>query len=143
MKLKFQQKIILNYIMVHAKENLNLVFITTRNHFKIEVTKRSFQIHWRQLKGKSENYNVRWKLSIYATLYKCGTRNCDLCQTEKYVIARANQEHLLNKRTEIISKCHHRNKYLIKKLSNVVLDLWLKRLILYSLAIILKSDSHI
>ena len=96
-----------------------------------------------QLKDKSENYNIRWKLSIYATPYKCDARNCDLCQTEKYVIARPNQEHLLNKRTEIISKCHHRNKYLIKKLSNVVLDLQLKRLILYSLAIILKSDSHI
>ena len=43
MKLKFQQKIILNYIMVHAKANLNPLFITTRNHFKIEVMKLSFQ----------------------------------------------------------------------------------------------------
>ena len=43
MKLKFQQKTILNYIMVHAKENLNLVFITKRNHFEIEVMKQSFQ----------------------------------------------------------------------------------------------------
>ena len=51
---------------------------------------------------------------MYATPYKCGTRRCDLCLTEKYVIAHADQEHLLNKRTEIISKCRHRNKYLIK-----------------------------
>ena len=29
--------------MVHAKENLNLVFITIRNHFQIEVMKWSFQ----------------------------------------------------------------------------------------------------
>ena len=43
MKLKFQHKIILNYIMVHAKENLNLAFTTTRNHFEIDVIKRSFQ----------------------------------------------------------------------------------------------------
>ena len=43
MKLKFQQKIILNYIMVHAKENLNLLFTPTRNYFEIEVMKRSFQ----------------------------------------------------------------------------------------------------
>ena len=50
---------------------------------------------------------------MYATPYKFGTRRCDLCLTEKYVIARANQEHLLNKITEI-SKCRHRNKGLIK-----------------------------
>ena len=43
MKLKFQQKIILDFIAVHAKENLNLGFIATRNHFEIGVMKRSFQ----------------------------------------------------------------------------------------------------
>ena len=51
---------------------------------------------------------------MYAKPYKCGTRRCDLCLTEKCVIASADQEHLLNKRTEIISECRHRNKYLIK-----------------------------
>ena len=51
---------------------------------------------------------------MYATSYKCGARRCDLCLTEKYVIAHADQEHLLNKRTESISKCRHRNKFLIK-----------------------------
>ena len=55
-----------------------------------------------------------WKIFMYATLYKYGTRSCDLWLTEKYVIARADQEHLLNKKTEIISKCYHRKKYLIK-----------------------------
>ena len=34
---------------------------------------------------------------------KCNTRRCDQCLTKKYVIARADQDHLLNKRTEIIS----------------------------------------
>ena len=67
-----------------------------------------------QLKDESKSYNIRWIISMYATPYKCGTRRCDLCLTEKYVIARADQEHLLNKRTQIISKCCHRNKYLIK-----------------------------
>ena len=51
---------------------------------------------------------------MYATPYKCGKRRCDLCLIEKYFIVRADQEHLLNKRTEIISKCRHRNKYLMK-----------------------------
>ena len=55
---------------------------------------------------------------MYATIYKYGTRRCDLSLAEEFVIAHADHEHL-NKKTEIISKCHHRNKYLIK---NVVLD---------------------
>ena len=67
-----------------------------------------------QLKDESKSYNRRWNMFMYATPYKYGTRRCDLCLTEKYVIARADQEHLLNKRTEIISKYRHRNKYLIK-----------------------------
>ena len=67
-----------------------------------------------QLKDKSKSYNIHWNISMYATSYKRGTRSCNLCLTEKYVIACADQEHLLNKRTEIISKFGHRNKYLIK-----------------------------
>ena len=67
-----------------------------------------------QPKDESKSYNIRWNIFMYETPYKCGTRRCDLCLTEKYVIARADQEHLLNKRTEIISKCRHRNKYLMK-----------------------------
>ena len=52
---------------------------------------------------------------MYATPYKCGTRRSNLWPTEKYVTARADQEHLLNKRTKIIYKGYLRNKYLIKK----------------------------
>ena len=33
--------------------------------------------------------------------------------TEKYIIARANQNNLLNKRTELIPKRRHRNKYIL------------------------------
>ena len=68
MKLKFQQKIILNYIMVHAKENLNLVFITTRNHFKIEVTKRSFQSTLKATEGQ-----IRKLQRTLEIIYICNT----------------------------------------------------------------------
>ena len=114
MKSKCQKKIILNYIFVHLKENLNLVFTTTQYHFEIEVMKWSFQSTFGNRSCESKNYNIRWKLFMYATPYKCVTKRCDLCLTEKYVIACADLEHLLNKRTEIISKCCHRNKYLKK-----------------------------
>ena len=37
-----------------------------------------------------------------------------LCLKGKYIVARADKKHLLDIRTEIISQCFHRNKYLIK-----------------------------
>ena len=67
-----------------------------------------------QLNYKSKNYNVIWKIFMYAMPNKSSTRYCDLCLTEKYVIACAYQEDLLNKRTEIIFKCCCRNKSLTK-----------------------------
>ena len=54
---------------------------------------------------------------MYPTPYKCDTRRWDLYLTGKYAITSAGQENFLKRRTEILSKCHHRNKYLIKKCS--------------------------
>ena len=68
------------------------------------------------LKNAGIHYNITWSIAAYASAYRCGTRRCDLCITEKYIIARANQKNLLNKRTEIISKCRHRNKFILKNI---------------------------
>ena len=51
----------------------------------------------------------------YASRYKCGTRRCDLFVTEKMTIALADPKVLLNKRTELISKCLDRNKFILSK----------------------------
>ena len=40
--------------------------------------------------------------------------------TEKYIIARANQNNLLNKRTELASKCWHRNKCILKNIWHIL-----------------------
>ena len=61
--------------------------------------------HICHLKRNGTEFNLKWNIAMYATPYRCGTRRCDLCLTEKYTIAQANQNNLLNKRTEIISKC--------------------------------------
>ena len=54
---------------------------------------------------------VDWRIERQAHKYKCGTRRCDLCLTEKLVIATADKSTMLNKRSEIISACPHRTKY--------------------------------
>ena len=72
--------------------------------------------HIWKLQDKGINFNVKWSVAAYASTYRCGSRRCDLCLTEKYVTARANHKNLLNKRTELISKCRHRNKYILKNI---------------------------
>ena len=66
--------------------------------------------HIWKLQDKDFNFKVKWSVAAYASTYRCGSRRCDLCLTEKCVTARANHKNLLNKRTELISKCRHKNK---------------------------------
>ena len=41
-------------------------------------------------------------------------KRCSSCQYEKLEIALHKEDNLLNKRSEVISKCRHRNKYKLK-----------------------------
>ena len=85
-----------------------------RHQYHEQDTERSKHI-WK-LQYKGINFNVKWSVTTYASTYRCGSRRCDLCSTEKYVIARVNHKNLLNKRTELISKCRHRKKYILKNI---------------------------
>ena len=42
-------------------------------------------------------------------------KRCELCLTEKLIIAKADPKTLLNKTSEIISKCRHHNKFTLKR----------------------------
>ena len=54
---------------------------------------------------------IRWEIAQRSVPYQCGSRRCDLCISEKTIIALADPEPLLNKRTELVSCCRHRSKY--------------------------------
>lgn len=47
--------------------------------------------------------------------YRGGMRTCDLCLTEKLCILDSQHKNLLNKRREILNKCRHMNKFLLRK----------------------------
>ena len=103
--------------MGQMMENSSFGIIIIRNSFEIEVmnTKLNSQNIW-ELKDNNTEFYLKWSIAAYASPYRCGTRRCDLCLTEKYLIARAEQKNLLNKRIELMSKCRHRNKYILKNL---------------------------
>ena len=63
-------------------------------------------------------YSIKWSIVAKTHPYVCGSGRCDLCLTEKLHIARSNHERMLNSRSEILSKCRHKNKYLLQAVRN-------------------------
>ena len=55
--------------------------------------------------------SIKWEIARRSRPYNCGTRRCNLCTSEKLAILLADSNTLLNKRSEIIAYCRHRNKY--------------------------------
>ena len=71
-------------------------------------------------KDSGLNPIISWKIVCHTIPYQHGGKVCSLCLAEKYAILTANDVALLNKRTELVNKCQHKNKY---KLINVKLKL--------------------
>ena len=68
--------------------------------------------YWK-LKETDAQPSVSWKIVKKANAYTPETKNCALCLNEKYEIANAESNKLLNKRNELIAKCRHKRKFLL------------------------------
>ena len=66
------------------------------------------------MKGKGEDFTIKWSVAAKASPYICGSKRCDLCLIEKVLIAKADPSTLLHKRSEIMWKCHH-HKFTLKR----------------------------
>ena len=69
--------------------------------------------HVWNLKDHGLDSNLSRGMHKMASPYQCSSKRCDLCLPEKVSIICADPDTLLNKRTELISKCRHRNKFLL------------------------------
>ena len=87
-------------------------------HIKLQEGDWTVKYVW-DLQHQHLDYEVQWSIAQRAAPYKCGTRQCDVCLSEKMVIALVDPSTLLNKRAEIVSTCRHRAKFLYDKASNV------------------------
>ena len=70
-----------------------------------------------KLKAKRILFSLKWEIVTHARPYRSGSKRCNLCLSEKVAIARCNHKGLLNKRTELLNKCRHKNKFM---LANVI-----------------------
>jgi hypothetical protein len=85
--------------------------------FKILKYKNDTELSKQVWKLKDENLNpvVRWKILRQCKAYDPSTKSCKLCLNEKYEILSYKDANLLNKRSEMISKCRHRNRFLLSQ----------------------------
>ena len=65
----------------------------------------------RIIKDNETDYRVQWTIIIAAQPYNNISKRCDLCPSEKLYIINGHNNSPLNKRSELISKCRHENKY--------------------------------
>lgn len=84
-------------------------FNTSKHRNSTELSKYIWK-----LKDNNVHYNIKWSIIDRALSYSTKTKRCNLCSTEKLHIIYSDKQSILNKRTELLSKCRHSNKFLIE-----------------------------
>ena len=86
------------------------------NRSQMNKTKLS-QEFWR-IKDSGQNLdrhqNVKFSIVKKSSPYRIGSKKCNLCLWEKLMIMK-NEQSLINKRDEFISKCRHTSKFILNK----------------------------
>ena len=83
--------------------------------FRNDLYKNDTELSKELWKIKMKNYipEITWRIIRKCLPYNYNSRKCDLCLNEKLEIALYKGENLLNKKTELISKCRHQNKFML------------------------------
>ena len=81
--------------------------------FKHEIHHNTTELskHVCKLKRNKEPFTISWSVAKRAQAYSNKSKRCNLCLAEKLSIINADKRTLLNKRSELISKCRHENKF--------------------------------
>ena len=108
------------------KNSANRIYIgSTGDHFKSRYNNHMYTFRHQQarhstelskyiwdLKEKNLTYNIKWDTIHWIKSNNINYKFCSICNLEKLEIALANKNEILNRRTELMSKCkHHRSQY--------------------------------
>ena len=66
------------------------------------------------IKNKGGDFSINWKLIKQCPVYNPANGRCALCTNEKLEIIQYKGDNLLNRRSEIVSTCRHRAKFMLK-----------------------------
>ena len=74
---------------------------------------------WQVKNQKHEIPTIKWTIEKTAPAYNNISKKCLLCLEEKMsIIEYPDQRNVLNKRSELVNKCLHQNKFLLKNYKN-------------------------
>ena len=91
----------------------NYTQLFRNEHYSNRTTLSSYV--WKIKKTKKETPTLVWEIIRTAPPYTNITKRCSLCLHEKFAILMyPNQSELLNKKSELVSKCQHENKFLLQ-----------------------------
>ena len=65
-------------------------------------------------KDAGTNPSIEWSIAAKTNPYQPGAKSCNLCLAEKLAILQSNRATTFNKRSELNSKCRHKNKFKLK-----------------------------
>ena len=82
------------------------------NNIKYQTDTELSNEYW-NITSANKTSNVSWEILGTQKSYNQSSKRCLLCLNEKLAIALHKDDNMLNKRSEIISKCKHRNKYML------------------------------
>ena len=69
---------------------------------------------WEQKQRQNATLLLKWYIVKSVPSYSNTAKSCMLCLHEKFeILTYLNQDELLNKRSELVSKCYHINMYLL------------------------------
>ena len=75
-----------------------------------------------KLKNENKTYTLKWRIMKKSPAYRNGAKRYNLCLTRKTSIISGDPSKLLNKRSELISKCRHENKFYVKNYKTSIKD---------------------
>ena len=68
-----------------------------------------------KLKDRGLNYKISWSIKTKGFKFSSGSRQCDLCLSEKHAILHHKKpEEILNKRHELLNGCKHKGDFLLE-----------------------------
>ena len=92
-----------------------LLYANHKGSFNISKYENDTKLSVEYWNFKAGIYNPKasWAVKNQFRAYKPQSKRCSLCLNEKLEILEDKEENnLLNRKSEIISKCHHQNKYM-------------------------------
>ena len=83
--------------------------------YKNKSSSTELSKHIWELNDQNKQFSISWSIAKKCHGYNPVTKSCHLCLSEKVLICNFKEKtQLLNKRSELVSKCRHQNKFLIK-----------------------------